>query len=44
MRVFQWVTTIAVSGYMEGLGHEIILRAFERVLGVVVPRWGASVM
>ena len=40
----EWVATIAVSGYMEGLDHEIILRALEQVLGVKVPRWGAAVM
>ncbi len=40
----EWVATIAVSGYMEGLDHEIILRALERVLGVTVPRWDAAVM
>lgn len=38
-----WVATIAVSGYMEGLDHEVILRALEQVLGVEVPRWDASV-
>jgi uncharacterized protein (UPF0303 family) len=38
-----WVATIAVSGYMEGLDHEVILRALERVLGVEVPRWDAPV-
>jgi hypothetical protein len=38
------VATIAVSGYMEGLDHEIILRALEQVLGVTVPRWDAAVM
>lgn len=40
----EWVATIAVSGYMEGLDHEIILRALEQVLGVTVPRWDAAVM
>jgi uncharacterized protein (UPF0303 family) len=39
----EWVATIAVSGYMEGLDHEVILRALERVLGVEVPRWDAPV-
>jgi hypothetical protein len=29
---------------MEGLDHEIILRALEQVLGVTVPRWDAAVM
>ena len=40
----EWVATIAVSGYMEGLDHEIILRALEQVLGVTAPRWDAAVM
>jgi len=40
----EWVATLAVSGYMEGLDHEIILRALEQVLGVTVPRWDAAVM
>ena len=40
----EWVATIAVSGYMEGLDHEIILRALEQVLDVTVPRWDAAVM
>ena len=40
----EWVATIAVSGYMEGLDHEIILRALEQVLGVTVSRWNAAVM
>lgn len=40
----EWVATIAVSGYMEGLDHEIILRALEQVLDVTVPRWSAQVM
>jgi len=39
-----WVATIAVSGYMDGLDHEIILRALEQALGVFVPRWDAPVM
>ncbi len=39
----EWVATIAVSGYMEGLDHEIIVRALERALGVTVPRWEAPV-
>ncbi len=38
-----WVATIAVSGYMEGLDHEIILQALEQALGVKVPRWEAPV-
>lgn len=40
----EWVATIAVSGYMEGLDHEIIVRALERDLGVTVPRCDAPVM
>jgi uncharacterized protein GlcG (DUF336 family) len=40
----EWVATIAVSGYMEGLDHEIILRALEQVLGATAPRWNAPVM
>lgn len=40
----EWVATIAVSGYMEGLDHEIILRALEQVLDVTAPRWNAAVM
>lgn len=39
----EWVATIAVSGYMEGLDHEIILRALEKTMGVTVPRWEAPV-
>ena len=39
----EWVATIAVSGYMEGLDHEILLRALERDLGVEAPRWDAPV-
>jgi len=39
----EWVATIAVSGYMEGLDHEIIVRALEQALGVSAPRWDASV-
>lgn len=39
----EWVATIAVSGYMEGLDHEVILRALEQVLEAEVPRWDASV-
>jgi hypothetical protein len=38
------VATIAVSGYMAGLDHEIILRALEQVLGTTVPRWDTAVM
>lgn len=38
-----WVATMAVSGYMEGLDHEIILRALEKALEVKVPRWNAPV-
>lgn len=40
----EWVATIAVSGYMEGLDHEIILRALEQTLGTTAPRWSAPVM
>jgi uncharacterized protein (UPF0303 family) len=40
----EWVATIAVSGYMEGLDHEIILRALEQALGTTAPRWSAPVM
>lgn len=39
----EWVATLAVSGYHDGLDHEIILRALEQVLGVKVPRWDAPV-
>ena len=39
----EWVATIAVSGYMEGFDHEIIVRALERALKVTVPRWDAAV-
>lgn len=39
----EWVATIAVSGYMKGLDHEVILRALEQVLGAKVPRWDAPV-
>lgn len=39
----EWVATVAVSGYMEGLDHEIILRALEKALEVKVPRWNAPV-
>lgn len=38
-----WVATIAVSGLHDGLDHEVILRALERALGVVVPRWDVPV-
>lgn len=38
-----WVATIAVSGLHDGLDHEVILRALERVLGVAAPRWDAPV-
>lgn len=38
-----WVATMAVSGYMEGLDHEIILRALEKALEVKVPRWNTPV-
>jgi hypothetical protein len=40
----EWVATIAVSGYMEGLDHEVILRALEQVLNTTAPRWSAPVM
>lgn len=39
----EWVATITVSGYMEGLDHEIILRSLEKALEVKVPRWDAPV-
>ncbi len=39
----KWVATMAVSGYMEGLDHEIILRSLEQALGKKAPRWGAPV-
>ncbi len=39
----EWVATIAVSGYMEGLDHEVILRALEQAMNVTVPRWDAPV-
>ncbi|MBP3894431.1 MAG: heme-binding protein [Atopobiaceae bacterium] len=39
----EWVATIGVSGLMEGLDHEVILRALEQVLGVTVPRWDEPV-
>lgn len=39
----EWVATLAVSGLMEGLDHEVILRALERVLGTTVARWEAPV-
>lgn len=39
----EWVATVAVSGYMEGLDHEVILRALEQVLEVEVPRWDTPV-
>lgn len=39
----EWVATIGVSGLMEGLDHEVILRALEQVLGVKAPRWDALV-
>lgn len=39
----EWVATIGVSGLMEGLDHEVILRALEQVLGVTAPRWDAPV-
>lgn len=40
----EWVATIAVSGYHDGLDHEIILRAMERALDTMAPRWSATVM
>lgn len=40
----EWVATIAVSGLMDGLDHEVIVRALERVLGVEAPRFVSSVM
>lgn len=39
-----WVATIAVSGLMDGLDHEVIVRALERVLGVEAPRFASGVM
>jgi len=39
----EWVATIGVSGLMDGLDHEVILRALEQVLGVKAPRWDAPV-
>ena len=38
-----WVATIGVSGLSDGLDHEVIVRALEKVLGVNVPRWEADV-
>ena len=39
----EWVATIGVSGLSDGLDHEVIVRALEKVLGVSVPRWEAAV-
>lgn len=39
----EWVATIGVSGLMDGLDHEVILRALEQVLGVKAPRWDVPV-
>lgn len=39
----EWVATVAVSGLSNGEDHEIILRAFEQVLGIGAPRWNAPV-
>ena len=39
----EWVATIGVSGLHEGLDHEVILRALERILGVTAPRWSVRV-
>lgn len=39
----EWVATIGVSGLHEGLDHEVVVRALEKVLGVRVPRWVAPV-
>jgi uncharacterized protein (UPF0303 family) len=39
----EWVATIAVSGYMEGLDHELIVRALEQALDVKAPRWTGPV-
>jgi len=39
----EWVATIGVSGLMEGLDHEVILRALEQVLDVAAPRWDGPV-
>jgi len=37
------VATIAVSGLHEGLDHEVIVRALEKVLGKAVPRFAVLV-
>ena len=39
----EWVATLAVSGLSDGLDHEVILRALEKVLDVSVPRWESAV-
>ena len=39
----EWVATIAVSGLHEGLDHELIVRALEKVLGKSVPRFAVLV-
>ena len=39
----EWVATIGVSGLMEGLDHEVIMRSLERVLGITAPRWNVPV-
>ncbi|MBR2682112.1 MAG: heme-binding protein [Atopobiaceae bacterium] len=39
----EWVATVAVSGLSNGEDHEVILRAFEQVLGIGAPRWNAPV-
>lgn len=39
----EWVATIAVSGLHEGLDHEVIVSALEKVLGKSVPRFDSPV-
>ena len=39
----EWVATLAVSGLSDGLDHEVIVRALEKVLDVSVPRWESAV-
>lgn len=40
----EWVATITVSGLMEGLDHEVIVRSLEAVLGVRAPRFATPVI
>ena len=40
----EWVATIAVSGLMEGLDHEVIVRSLEMALGVQAPRFASPVI